>query len=348
MKTATKHLLVLAPLLLATAHAEVKVNVGGEIYPRFTISDMDNSFSLMGAGGIVTAQVTSRTRDIMTAALQIPVGVRTADWTSGFHFGDAYALIPLGLRWPVIRVGQAVIPFGLLADYDIHSQVVQPPYARTLGLRIDPGIGLLGRASPPALGPTGYWLWLSNGNGPYRMDDDNNKVVTVRVAPKFLLGNAEATVGLSGLVGSLPDFGLDSIAMAGPKNHVVKYRLGLDNTTDLGPLTIRVEGVGGKDSVWSGPIVCGYYAEARYAFVNWLEGLVKYDGFHVRGHEPDLKRIGSCPLTGSVRNLSAGVNFYPPGISVFNFQLAYGRDFIRKGNENESNWQVTAQLAIRF
>jgi hypothetical protein len=114
----------------------------------------------------------------------------------GFHFGEAYVMVPLGLRLPTIRVGQAVIPFGLLADYDTHTQIIQTQYARTLGLRLDPGIGFQGD-----LGKTAYALWVSNGTGPYLMDNNRNKVVTARIAPKFMLGNAEMTWGVSGLAG---------------------------------------------------------------------------------------------------------------------------------------------------
>ena len=168
---------------------------------------MGNGFELMGAEGNIQAQVTGATRDILTALIQVRAGGAMSGWTSGFHFGEAYALFPLGLSLPTIRVGQAVIPFGLLADYDIHTQIIQTPFAKTLGLRLDPGLGVLG-----VLGHTDYHLWLSNGNGPDMMDNDKGKVFTARVAPRFLLGDADVTLGLSGLYGSLPYWSLDSLA----------------------------------------------------------------------------------------------------------------------------------------
>jgi hypothetical protein len=290
-----------------------------------------SSFELMGAEATVQAQVTSETRDIMSVAMQVYTAGVMKDWFKGIHFGEAYALFPLGMKLPTIRVGQAVVPFGLLADYDVHTQIVQTTYAKTLGLRLDPGLGFLG-----ALGQLQYAFWLSNGSGPDRMDNDRNKLVTARVAPKLLLGDAEMTFGLSGLAGSLPYWSIDSLALfaEGPRRYSMKYRLGLDNTTDWGPSTLRLEGVVGRDSALGGRTVFGYYAEARYAFVSWLEALAKYDGFHA--HD------------GRVNNLSVGLNFYPPNVSAFELQTVYQRDMMRTETQNENTWQFTTQLVVRF
>ncbi|MCX6841669.1 MAG: hypothetical protein NTX53_05245 [candidate division WOR-3 bacterium] len=326
----SRSLLVLA-LVAGIAVAGTSVRLGGALIPRFTYERMGSSFDLMSAEGNIQAQVTSETRDILTALIQVRAGGAMSGWTSGFHFGEAYALFPLGLSLPTIRVGQAVIPFGLLADYDIHTQIIQTPYARTLGLRLDPGLGVLG-----VLGHIDYRLWLSNGNGPDRMDNDMGKVFTVRLAPRFLLGDADVTLGLSGLYGSLPYWSLDSLAKMdeGPRSYKVKYRLGLDNTTDWGPLTLRLEGVAGKDSTLAQPLVFGYYGEARYALVRWLEPMVAYDGFHTD--------------EGSARTLSAGLNFYPPNISAFEIQTAYQRNFLNTATQNMEDWHVIAQLVVRF
>jgi hypothetical protein len=192
-------------VLSGFALAAVKMDVGGAVYPRFLVNAERSSFLLMGAEANVRAQVTSRTRDILTAAVQVTAGSAMQGWTKGFHFGEAYVLVPTGLRLPTIRIGQAVIPFGLMADYDIHSQIVQTSFSRSLGLRLDPGIGILG-----SLGPADCWLWVSNGNGPCVMDNDVDKTITTRIAPTFLLGDAEVTAGLSCLFGSFPHWSLDS------------------------------------------------------------------------------------------------------------------------------------------
>lgn len=328
-------------LTAAVAVAGTSVRLGGALYPRFMFDAMGSSFELMGAEGNIEAQVSGETRDIVTALIQVRAAGAMSGWTSGFHFGQAYALLPLGLSLPTVKVGQAVIPFGLLADYDVHGQTVQTPFARTLGLRLDPGLGILG-----VLGRTDYRLWLSNGNGPDMMDNDKGKVVTARVAPRFLWGDADVTLGLSGLAGSLPYWSLDSLSnmVEGPRSYELKYRLGLDNTTDWGPLTIRLEGVAGKDagngtrsespgdSVMS--LVFGYYGEARYALVRWLEPMVAYDGFHTD--------------EGSARTLSVGLNYYPPDISAFEIQTAYQRNYLNTVNQDMEDWHVIAQLAVRF
>jgi len=323
---------LLALLLVGgIAVAGTSVRLGGALYPRFMYDEMGSGFELMGAEANIQAQVTSETRDIVTALIQVRAGGAMSGWTSGFHFGQAYALFPLGLSLPTIKVGQAVIPFGLLADYDIHTQIIQTPFARTLGLRLDPGLGVLG-----ALGQLDYRLWLSNGNGPDMMDNDRGKVVTARVAPRFLLGDADVTLGLSGLAGSLPYWSLDSLLSMdeGPRSYRVKYRLGLDNTTDWGPLTVRIEGVAGKDSSPSQPFVFGYYGEARYAVRRWLEPMLAYDGFHTS--------------EGSDRTISIGLNYYPPDISAFEIQTAYQRVLLNTTTRNTEDWHVMAQVVVRF
>lgn len=125
-RTSTTFLLVLG---ISLAGSSVKLN--GVLYPRYTYGAMESGFELMGAEGDIQAQVTGKTRDILTAMIQIRAGGAMSGWTKGFHFGEAYALFPLGLSLPTIRVGQAVIPFGLLADYDIHTQIIQTPFAWT-------------------------------------------------------------------------------------------------------------------------------------------------------------------------------------------------------------------------
>ena len=323
--------LVALMLVVGISLAGTSVRLGGALYPRFMFDAMGSSFELMGAEGNIQAQVTSETRDIVTALIQVHAGAAMSGWTKGFHFGEAYALFPFGLSRPTIKVGQAVIPFGLLADYDIHTQIIQTPFARTLGLRLDPGLGVLG-----VLGLLDYRLWLSNGNGPDMMDNDRGKVLTARLAPRFLLGDADVTLGLNGLAGSLPYWSLDSLLTMdeGPQAYSAKYRLGLDNTTDWGPLTLRLEGIAGKDSALARPLVFGYYGEARYAVTRWLEPMVAYDGFHT----PE----------GSARTLSVGLNFYPPDISAFEVQTAYQRNFLNTTTQNMEDWHVIAQVVVRF
>jgi hypothetical protein len=324
--------LYLLAVLFVRGEAATKVDINGVLFQQLNFDQVNNSFNLMGAEADITARITGKTRDIATGIIQLWAPISMQDWTMGFHFGQAYVLLPLGLRLPIIRIGQAVIPFGLLADYDTHTQIVQTTYSRTLGLRIDPGIGLQGQ-----FGKTNYALWVSNGNGPYVMDNNKNKVVTARVAPKFLLGDAELSLGLSGLAGALPYWQLESMTqmMSGPHFYRMKYRAALDNTTDWGPATIHLEGVLGKDSVLSGPLVDGYYVEGRYAFISWLETLAEYDGYHVADQ-------------GSIHNVNAGFVFYPPNLTSIDLQVIFQRGWTKTENMKERFWNVTTQLTFRF
>lgn len=313
----------------AVATAAVDIDPGIGLFARVAADPMGNTFELMGAEATLRGQVSTDTRDVLTVFVQVYASGMMAgmgDWVKGFHFGEAYAVFPLGLRWPAVRVGQAVVPFGLLADYDQHAQIVQTPYARVIGLRLDPGVGLQG-----ALGNVDYSFWLSNGNGPDRMDNDPGKLITARVAPKLLLGDAEATFGLSALAGSLPYWPIDSISAIpeGPRSYNLKYRLGLDNTTDWGPLRLRIEGIAGRDGSLSGSSVFGWYAEARWAAAGWLEPMVVYDGFRAENR--------------TISNVGAGINFYPPDISAFQLQSLW-QTTLQPGGEND--WRVAVQLAV--
>lgn len=324
-----KRLIVSTLVLAALASAAVDIDPGIGLFARFAADPMGNTFELMGAEATLRGQVTTETRDVLTVFVQVYASGMMAgmgDWLKGFHFGEAYAVFPLGLGWPAVRVGQAVVPFGLLAEYDQHTQIVQTPYARVIGLRLDPGIGLQG-----AVRDVDYSLWLSNGNGPDRMDNDPGKLITARVAPKFLLGDAEARIGLSALSGSLPYWPIDrfSAIPEGPRSYNLKYRLGLDNTTDWGPLRLRLEGVAGRDGSLSGANVFAYFAEARWAVMDWLEPIAVFDGFHAEGK--------------SLRTLGAGLNFYPPDINAFQLQSLWQTDLPFGG---EHDWRVAVQLAI--
>jgi hypothetical protein len=327
-----KLFLFLLAVYLGRVEASTKADINGGVYPQLRFDNSSSSLNLMGAEADITVRITGKTRDIATGMIQLWAPMSMHDWTMGFHFGQAYVLFPLGLRMPTVRVGQAVIPFGLLADYDTHTQVVQTNYSRTIGLRIDPGIGFQGQ-----YGKTNYALWVSNGNGPYTPDNNKNKVIAARVAPKFLLGNAELTLGLSGLEGELPYWQLDSITlmMDGPHFYRMKYRAALDNTTDWGPAIIHLEGVLGRDSTLSGPMVYGYYVEGRYAFISWFEALAEYDGYHVTDQ-------------GSIRNVNAGFIFYPPSLTSIDLQVIFGQDWMKTENMKERFWNVTTQLTFRF
>jgi hypothetical protein len=224
MRTKVRVWLVVV-LTTGSLFAGLDVNLNGGVYPALRWDELGTTFMMMSAEADVSARYSNDTRDLAAGVFQIWAATPMHDQSIGLHFGEAYLTVPIKLGWPTVKAGQAVIPFGLLADYDTHAQIIQPPYARTLGIRIDPGVGFQGKA-----GITDYAFWVSNGNGPYWLDVDRSKVVTARVAPKFLLGDAELTVGLSALSGYLPYYHLANVpAMdAGPFMYRMRQVMGMN------------------------------------------------------------------------------------------------------------------------
>jgi hypothetical protein len=212
-------------LMTGSLFAGLDLEFNGGVYPALRWDELGSTFMMMSAETDVTARYSNDTRDLAAGVFQIWAATPMHDQSIGLHFGEAYLTVPVKLGWPTLKAGQAVIPFGLLADYDTHAQIIQPPYARTLGVRIDPGAGFQGK-----VGITDYAFWISNGNGPYWMDVDRNKVVTARVAPKFLLGDAELTLGLSGLAGYLPYYHLANVPSmdAGPFMYRMRQVMGMN------------------------------------------------------------------------------------------------------------------------
>jgi hypothetical protein len=62
------------------------------------------------------------------------------------------------------------------------------------------------------------------------MDVDRNKVVTARVAPKFLLGDAEVTLGLSAIGGALPNTHLINVLSMDVRLFIYHIRQAMDMT----------------------------------------------------------------------------------------------------------------------
>jgi len=123
--------------------------------------------------------------------------------------------------------------------------------------------------------------------------------------------------------------------MAGPNAYRMKYRAALDNTTDWGPLTLRLEGVLGKDSAMSGHPSMATMARAVMLSQTGFEGIVEYNGYQVSGQ-------------GSNRSLNAGLTFTPPNLSSLNLQVVYGMEWMQTAMMNERHWNVTTQLTFTF
>lgn len=156
-----------------------------------------------------------------------------------------------------VRVGQFVLPFGLLAVYDTPLQPIQPLYEKSLGLRVDTGVMLEGD-----YGLYHYATALTTGAGPNRRDRDNNLVITFRLDRSFTTRFGKVQIGGSLLTGNGPmtnfDTELSPSGFASASATVKKTRFAADGQYFFRGITARGEVVFGADdqqSVW------GYFVE---------------------------------------------------------------------------------------
>jgi hypothetical protein len=162
-----------------------------------------------------------------------------------------------------VRVGQFVLPFGLLAVYDTPLQPIQPLYELSLGLRVDTGVMIEGE-----YGKFYHYAGsITTGAGPDRRDINNNQVITFRLDRTFPTRLGRFQVGGSLLTGYAPitnfDTHLDPSGFSGAGNAtdvVKKTRFAGDGVYHNGPFVGRGEIVFGSDDqnpVW------GYFLEGN-------------------------------------------------------------------------------------
>ena len=194
------------------------------------------------------------------------------------QLGEAYVLYRLPVQTQTdstayVKVGQFQLPFALLAVYDPHLSILQPLYAKSIGLRTDFGIALSGRF----FGYLNYDFSLTTGSGPNHYDLTPNRVIVFRLGRTFATRNGDVNVGGSLLQGHLPDTDLDQIhpfafelppsgyvrADRGPNGFTAKTRIAGDGTYNFKGLTGRGEAMIGADQ---DSRVLGYYAEGNYRF----------------------------------------------------------------------------------
>lgn len=272
-------------LLVLPASAGIRTDFNTELIYRYMKGhDAPATFDLPGVELSPQITLTGESGDIMTLAFQIFAGGTMHDAMKDMHYGNAYLLIPTGLGKPTFKIGQQIIPFGNLAEYDTHSQIMQTLYAKSLGLRIDSGLSVYGMA-----GKYDYWAMVGNGNGPGFMDNDHNKVISGRIARTYSINTTDLRLGLSALHGNLPhympgeDVYQDMMGMPMKELTEAKSRYALDLEVSNGPLLVRGEIVGGKNDLRNGsnPVLkgdaIGYYAEVRYALNDRWEVMGKYD-----------------------------------------------------------------------
>lgn len=159
-----------------------------------------------------------------------------------------------------VRVGQFVLPFGLIAIYDTPLQPIQPLYEKSLGLRVDRGVMLEGD-----WGVYHYAGSITTGAGPNRPDIDDTWVYTFRLDRTFPTRLGRFQVGGSAMSGRGPvtSFGteLPPSGQSRALNYIDRTRFAADGVYQRGPILARGELVFGADDqeqVW------GYFAEVNY------------------------------------------------------------------------------------
>ncbi|MDX1934363.1 MAG: hypothetical protein SFU56_17305 [Capsulimonadales bacterium] len=162
-----------------------------------------------------------------------------------------------------VRVGQFVLPFGILATYDTPLQPIQPLYELSLGLRVDTGIMIEGEYGK-------YYHYagsITTGAGPNRRDTDTNSVLTFRLDRTFPTRLGQFQIGGSLLTGNGPITNFDTILSpsgfsgARDRSRVIrKTRFAGDGIYRYGPFLGRGEivfGADDQDPVW------GYFVEGN-------------------------------------------------------------------------------------
>jgi len=294
--------------------ARIDTRFNEELFFRVSKSDVEPfSMNLMAAEIILNSNVRSSKRDILSLVFQVYVLGTMRGWAKAMHQGNAYIIVPTGLGKPSIKLGQQVIPFGLLAWYDTHGKVFQNPYSLAIGERIDAGITVQG-----ILGPVDWWYMISNGNGPNVKDPDDNKVQTARFALDHSIGLIDMRVGFSILRGVLPEFTQDPLAimMVEPDSLIMKNRVCIDGEFTYTYFNIIYE------------VIYGIQGSLVSMFNNMEQGAI---GGYIEVHVPlsysiELKGMYSRwqpridqPLSHNV--WGAGVRIVPETFSMMTLQV---------------------------
>ncbi len=207
---------------------------------------------------------------------------------SDIQIGEAYVTYRLPIEadfnsTAYVKAGQFQIPFGLLAVYDPHLQILQPLNAQSLGLRTDFGLAVSGRL----YGYLNYDFSLTTGTGPNHIDVNPSRVVCFRLGRTFTTRNGVVNIGGSLLQGRLPNTDLtddNPFAVELPPSgrvradrlvngdrFVSKSRIAGDVSYGYNRVTARGEIVAGADKDQR---VLGYYAEGNYRFTRRLSAAV--------------------------------------------------------------------------
>ena len=193
-------------------------------------------------------------------------------------------VLPIEGLTGTVRVGQFVLPFGLIAVYDTPLQPIQPLYEEALGLRVDTGILFEGHFGNEA-GKYRYAASLTTGRGPNKLSSDIGGVTCFRIERNFNGDVRGATsrvqIGASILTGRLPltqfNTELPASGTVTEKTMVNKTRFAIDGQIGSGNTIGRGEVIFGGDSTASGSQedVGGYFLEGNQRLGNRLAAVTE-------------------------------------------------------------------------
>lgn len=321
-------------IFLAVAFARIDLRFNPGLYFRYSdfTDGTPSSFSLASAELTFIGNLGNNNRDIVGVAYQIHIAGSMHGWAKSLHQGIAYASIPTGIGKPTIKIGQQVIPFGLLSWYDTHGRLFQNPYVFTLGQRIDAGVSMQG-----FVGPIDWWYMVSNGSGPNIIDEDDNKVQTLRIAHSFSADWYDLTVGLSLLRGVLPVFNRNPLSdlMAEPDSLRMKNRLAIDGRFSNPYFEILGEVIIGTDGSWNtiseinNQRKTGGYLGLDIPIIAGIDVIGMYSHW-----QPDPDNEAEEQILG------IGLDYTPVNLNNINLQIILNK------NLGQDDYRVVGQLGI--
>jgi hypothetical protein len=212
-----------------------------------------------------------------------PPDVAQQNGVKEFAIGEAY----VSYRLPILtdtdstsylRVGQFVLPVGLMATYDTHQEIIQSLYAEGIGERTDWGAALDGRF----YGVLDYNFAVTAGDGPGHLYAVPDRVVSFRLGRLLLKKYFTINIGGSLLGGRLPITEVDPVTgfpPVLPPSGKLSASFGYENKTRIigdaqwtyRNVTARGEAMSGSDTNDS---VLGSFVEGEYRFAPGLSGVL--------------------------------------------------------------------------
>ncbi len=327
--------LSLMVFLINIIYARFDLRLNPALYARFieNTNNMPSSFDIMAAELSLNGNLSHKNRDLLSILTQVHIAGSMHGWARSMHQGMAYVNLNTGIGKPNIKIGQQLIPFGLLAWYDTHGRVFQNPYVFTIGERIDAGLAFQG-----LFGPFDWWYMASNGCGPEIMDQDDNKVQIIRIAHTAYGNWYDFGVGISALRGILPTFNEDPLRnmMIEPDSFVMKNRLAIDGQFSNPYFTLIGEFIVGTNGRWStiqevgNQGMIGAYIEMEVPLISGFKIISMFSVW-----QPDLTE------NTNKQGLGMGLNYSPIELNNINLQVVG-----MKYNDTDDNYQFIAQLGV--